>query len=125
MAEVKVAVQMDLLKVIAKQCGRDSQDWFPAVSSGEPEAVRRAVIHHALSLAGEVGEVANLVKKMDRGSVDLTNIVFQEDLQEEITDVFIYLMNLVDILGMDLLKAYLAKRDKNVLRFSKNGAKPV
>ena len=39
------------------------------------------------ALAGEVGELCNLIKKGERGQ-----LIFDRDLKEEIADVFIYLV---------------------------------
>jgi|SRR5882724_2551730 len=127
--QVGMRIQMNLLDVLAAQCAKDSKEWFPEAAnaaSTNPEELTRALIHHSLAMCGEVGEVANLVKKVDRGTVDITNIVFQNDIHEELTDVFIYLLNLVALLKIDLLKEYMKKRDKNVKRFSRtpqNGAR--
>lgn len=73
------------------------------------------------ALAGEVGEAANLVKKVVRsvvygkGDVRLEDI--REELVEEVTDVFIYLLTIAGLLGVDLEKAYLQKLEKNRRRF--------
>jgi len=120
----EATVNMSLLDVLVKQCIRDSAEWFPEAANAattDPKVLVRALAHHTLSLCGEAGELANLVKKVDRGTVDITNIVFQSDAREELTDVFIYVLNIAGILGMDLLQEYLRKRDKNVARFTKNG----
>lgn len=125
MAEPITEAKMNLLDVLVKQCIKDSADWFPEAANAmatDPTQRVRALVHHCLALSGEVGELANLVKKVDRGSVDLTGIVFLHDASEELVDVFIYVLNLAGILGVDLLQGYLKKRDKNVARFTKNGA---
>lgn len=125
---VTLKVEMTLLDVLVKQCLKDSKDWFPGTanaSSGQAGDIQRALIHHSLSLCGEAGELANLIKKVDRGQFDVTSIMFQNDAREELVDVFIYVLNLAGLLGMDLLKEYLKKRDKNSARFGKahtNGA---
>lgn len=58
----------------------------------------------------EVGEVANIVKKIVRGDFKLSER--KSDIQEELADVFIYLMKLSYQLDIDLEKAYMAKMGK-------------
>ena len=70
-----------------------------------------------VSLTGELGETANIVKKIVRGDFKLDEK--KDELQEEITDVFIYLLKLSYQLDIDLEKAYADKMKKNWERFSK------
>lgn len=97
---------MTLVDII-KQCLCDSEAWFP-MQAGEPPFLM-------LCLVGEVGEAANHLKKVERGSHEYRNI--REAYCEELVDVFIYLMNLVGIAGIDLVAAYKKKRNFNVQRF--------
>ncbi len=73
------------------------------------------------ALAGEVGEAANLVKKVVRSVVyghgDLRLEDVRREVEEEITDVFIYVLTIAGLLGMDLEKAYFEKLEKNEKRF--------
>jgi NTP pyrophosphatase (non-canonical NTP hydrolase) len=93
---------------LAMQCQEDSQRWFPDANH---------VPHHALSLAGEVGELCNIVKKLERGSLDIRDAGVRYDLAMELTDVYIYLLNLAGLLKVDLEKAYMYKRSENEKRF--------
>lgn len=68
-----------------------------------------------VSLTGEVGETANIVKKIVRGDFKLGEK--KEELTEEITDVFIYLLKLSYQLDIDLEKEYIDKMKKNQERF--------
>lgn len=70
-----------------------------------------------VSLTGEVGETANIVKKIVRGDFKLEEK--KNDLQEELADVFIYLLKLSYQLDIDLEKAYIEKMGKNRERFLK------
>lgn len=70
-----------------------------------------------ISMFGEIGETANLVKKSVRGDFRLSDI--KDDLSEEIADIFIYLIKLCIQLDIDLEKSYLAKMEKNMERFKK------
>jgi NTP pyrophosphatase (non-canonical NTP hydrolase) len=119
-AKMPVALQ-DMIK----QCLEDSQRWFPNSKipmweKGNWEALDLIV----LCLAGEVGEVANLVKKIRRGdfdnSFDGTLEEFEnhiERIKEETTDVFVYLLNLFGLLEMDPVEEYNKVRTKNEARW--------
>lgn len=74
-----------VLPEMIEQCVEDSNRWFP----GKAQSLANLV----LCLAGEVGEVANLVKKNVRGSLTTTDMM--QDLPEEIIDCLIYLCNLM------------------------------
>lgn len=98
---------------LSKQCLDDSERWFPDIS--------RSLAHHTLALAGEVGELANLVKKIDRGSKDIRDAEVRFDLVMEATDVLIYLLNIAALLGADLEKSYKIKRTENERRYGAAG----
>lgn len=70
-----------------------------------------------VSLTGEVGEVANIVKKIVRGDFKLEEK--KPDIQDELVDVFIYLLKLSYQLNIDLESAYVEKMKKNRERFLK------
>lgn len=77
-----------------------------------------------VSLTGEVGETANIVKKIVRGDFKL--VEKKQDIQEELADVFIYLLKLSYQLEIDLEKAYMEKMEKNrerFLKYEKQGTK--
>jgi NTP pyrophosphatase (non-canonical NTP hydrolase) len=85
----------------------DSYDWFPEYADDLP--------FMALCLNGEAGEVANLVKKVVRGSHKYAEL--QPKIAEEAMDVFIYLMDIFGILEVDVMELYNAKRRSNQARF--------
>jgi dCTP diphosphatase len=70
-----------------------------------------------LALAGEVGELANLIKKIERGSLNFNDAKVQFEVHMETTDVFIYLLNIAGLLRIDLEAAYRVKRAENERRF--------
>jgi NTP pyrophosphatase (non-canonical NTP hydrolase) len=92
-----------------EQCATDSKEFFPGTSQSLPFMV--------LAMAGEVGELANIVKKIERGSLDPRSAAVKRELAMEATDIFIYLMNTFYVLGVDPGKAYEMKRTENVRRF--------
>ena len=100
------------LKALGRQCQEDSIRWF-----GDSTA-KTSLAHHTLALCGEVGELANIVKKIDRGSLDVNDPVVRVHLAEECADVLTYLLNVADMLGVDLETAYHTVRGKNEVRFT-------
>lgn len=87
----------------------DSRRWFPNTAP--------SLVHHCLGLAGEAGEFIDIVKKIDRGSLDPTSAVVKRELAMELTDVFIYVLNLAGLMGIDLETTYKLKRAENEKRF--------
>lgn len=84
----------------------DTERWFPKT---------RNLPFMGLALAGEVGEVCNLLKKVERGTHTLDEI--RAELKEEVVDVFTYLLNIAAMLNLDLEEGYETKRTKNGKRF--------
>ncbi|MEM5793495.1 MAG: MazG nucleotide pyrophosphohydrolase domain-containing protein [Candidatus Aenigmatarchaeota archaeon] len=75
-----------------------------------------------IALTGEVGEFSNLLKKINRDRKTIGEEPSSEmwnRLKEELTDCFIYIIILSNILGMDLEKEYLKKTKINHKRFQK------
>jgi NTP pyrophosphatase (non-canonical NTP hydrolase) len=83
----------------------DSRRWFPETAD--------SVAFTVLALAGEVGEVANIVKKLERKSLRWTDAKVRMDLHMEVADVFTYLILLAGQLNVDLVKLYDLKRVEN------------
>ena len=102
--------QFNLLNQLAEQCLKDSARWFPGHTN-------TSMLHHGAAMAGEVGEVLNLLKKLDRGDLSLNDPAVRHHLREEVADVFIYLLNFAGIIKVDLYKAYCEKRAINEKRW--------
>jgi NTP pyrophosphatase (non-canonical NTP hydrolase) len=102
------------LKEISEQCMEDSIKWFPATAYDLP--------FQTLCMVGEMGEFANEVKKAVRAynGAFVGNNELREKLCEELTDGFIYMMNIAEILSMDMQWWYDHKREINRLRFDQN-----
>lgn len=112
---------MDLAKLVEIQTAF-SREKFPTfwdIKTEQDLALRLEYLTNAL--AGEIGEVANLVKKVVRSVVygrgDLRLDDVRQELAEEIADVFTYLLTIAGLLGLDLEKTYLQKLEKNRKRF--------
>jgi NTP pyrophosphatase (non-canonical NTP hydrolase) len=99
--------------ILARECITDSRRWFPGSAP--------SLVHHCLGLAGEAGEFIDIVKKIDRGTLDPKNAAVKRNLAMELTDVFIYVLNIAAILGIDLEETYKMKRAENERRFGGNG----
>lgn len=75
-----------------------------------------ALEHLIVCIVGEIGEFANLTKKIKRGE-----LVFRDEkqaLEEELADVFIYLIKISNHLRTDLEDTFLRKLEKNRKRFA-------
>ncbi|MEM1598222.1 MAG: MazG nucleotide pyrophosphohydrolase domain-containing protein [Pyrobaculum sp.] len=112
---------MDLREAVKIQL-EFSKSKFPNFWRVEDEkdvALRLEYLSNAL--AGEVGELANLVKKVVRGVVyghgGATLEALRESIVEELTDVFIYTLTMAGFLGVDLEEAFLKKLEVNRSRF--------
>jgi hypothetical protein len=104
--------QQPTLAELARQCVHDSERWF-----GDTVTMDRFLPHHTLALAGEVGELANIVKKIDRGSLNLNDPAVHRELVLEATDVLVYLMNIFGRLNVDPFVSYTFVRRANNVRF--------
>jgi NTP pyrophosphatase (non-canonical NTP hydrolase) len=91
-----------------QQMRKDSDDWF-----GEGTSTNLTVM--TLGLVGESGEVADIVKKLQRGSLTMAEAA--TGLAEELVDVLHYWMMLIGMLGVDVMTVYEKKREYNVARF--------
>jgi NTP pyrophosphatase (non-canonical NTP hydrolase) len=95
------------LEEIIEECRRDSETWFPSASHD--------LTHQTLGLCGEVGELANLVKKVGRGTHEYATL--KNRMREEATDAFVYLCNVFALLEMDPVTWYDTIREHNLQRF--------
>jgi NTP pyrophosphatase (non-canonical NTP hydrolase) len=98
------------LKEIQHEVEVDSKVFFAATSED--------IAHHVLALCGEVGELANILKKVQRGDLDLEDEDTYYAMAGEITDIFIYTLSIAGIAGMDMEVFYAAKREYNCRRFA-------
>ncbi len=102
-----------LLAKMSRQCLEDSERWF-----GDSH-VAKSIPHHTLAMAGEVGEFANIVKKIERGSLSMSDPAVRVQLAMELTDIFTYMLNLAGLIGIDLERSYVHVRTENQRRFTK------
>jgi len=113
---------MNLSELIARQ-----NDFDKAHESRKPFYVPiddnnlEELEHLVVCLVGELGEFANILKKVVRG--DLTFEAARAGLSDELADVFIYLVKIASQTNIDLEASFLRKLDDNKVRFS-DRAKP-
>jgi NTP pyrophosphatase (non-canonical NTP hydrolase) len=109
---------MDLNKIINLQIEFDkrhiaNEEFYVPLTSSNP----RDLEHLVVCTLGELGEFANILKKVVRG--DLTYEAAEPQLSEELTDVFIYLIKIAGQSGIDLEASFLKKLSQNESRFAK------
>lgn len=66
-----------------------------------------------LALVGEVGELCEIFQWKNEKELEELKQFKQEHIQEEMADVFLYLLRLSSVLDVDLLQASLDKIKKN------------
>lgn len=95
----------------------DSRKWFPDLHGSSWDLI----VAYTLGLAGETGEVANIIKKLNRGKLGRTKTSdnkASDTLGEELADVLTYLLLLAAELNIDLEAEWERKRAKNNQRWS-------
>ncbi len=97
---------------LSNQCLDDSERWF-----GDSHC-SKSIPHHTLAMCGEAGEFANVVKKIERGSLKLGDASTRLMLAEELADTFTYMLNIAALLGIDLEATYHHVRAQNERRFT-------
>ncbi len=108
---------MELTELVRLQREFDSRhsstfSWSQPISAVDPAPLS----HNVLALAGEVGELANIVKKLERGDLSFEEVY--QHLPGELADILIYVLKLSYQSGVDLESAFLAKLADNEKRFS-------
>jgi NTP pyrophosphatase (non-canonical NTP hydrolase) len=71
----------------------------------------------AMALSGEAGELIELFQWLTPEESQAIMAGKRAEVEDELADVFIYLVRLADVLGVDLIKAAHAKIDRNETRF--------
>ncbi len=70
-----------------------------------------------LLLVEEVGELAKALRKVEAGlPIDYNRICNYDTVESEIADIFIVLLSLCDVLGIDLFNAFIEKERENGTR---------
>lgn len=103
----------DQIGRLAAEMRANSERWFPGTHDPRQQDMPLDVFY-TLGLSGEVGELANGIKKLHRDGP--TNALVR-NLRAEMADVFTYLLLLADHLGVDLVAEYQHKAKVNEQRW--------
>lgn len=112
---------MDLSKIVARQLAADIKRGFSEELQTDAERLAQ-LTRDTVGLVGEVGEFANLLKKVDLAlrvddyegaSIDTASA----ELREELVDAMIYIFRLSIALGGDIENDLLKKMAKNDERY--------
>ena len=116
---------MELREIIEKQKQFDKEHgWI--LENDDIDEVIKAINKDLIGLVGEIGEFANLVKKInliaDKENSDETLEAyncFADKLSEELIDSLIYLIRISIHMNIDITSTYLKKLNFNRERFNK------
>lgn len=115
---------MEIKRLSEIQKEFDSRHGWTLESNSVKEKIE-AINKDLIGLFGEIGEFANLIKKLNleiNGPEDIlsTRLLDTHDaLSEELIDSFIYLLRIAAHLGIDIEECYLQKLSLNRERFKK------
>lgn len=98
------------LNAMLNEMREDTIRWFG-------EGMQNNLTVMVLGLVGEAGEVADILKKIQRGSKTMEDVL--PDLKTELIDVFHYWLLIVGMLNIDIAEVYAEKRAYNEQRFGK------
>ena len=87
--------------------------WGRTVDEESPSILE----HSLVCLVGEIGEFANILKKINRGDQAYSDA--KSALTEELADTFIYVIQIANQMGVDLETEFTTKLRMNWERFGK------
>jgi|GEM_PF-1589985 len=93
--------------------GSEDRSWAQQIDQQHVNVLLELTV----ALTGEVGEFANITKKIARG--DFTLESRKSELASELADIFVYLLKLAGQLGIDLEAEYKSKMKLNEERFKR------
>lgn len=114
---------MNLNELKKLQSELDNKAGFPVKFSNSKDKYDQ-ITKDLVGLFGEIGEFSNIVKKMNiknekHEKYELDTALAEELLGEELTDCFIYILRLSEILEIDLEDSFLKKLKRNNERYAK------
>lgn len=114
---------MEIKDLIKLQKDFDSKhNWIPL----EDNELLQFLNYDLIGLFGEVGEFANIIKKINllnssktlqKNSMEINELLLES--REEIIDCFIYILRMGEYLGVDFEKEYIKKMNKNKKKYQK------
>lgn len=107
---------MELKEIITKQDEFDRRhaskfEWAEPITENTTDMLAFLIV----AITGEVGELSNVVKKILRGDITLESA--RENIEDEIVDIFIYLIKICNQMSIDLESLFLSKLSDNANRF--------
>ncbi|MFY2822980.1 hypothetical protein [Ruegeria sp. MALMAid1280] len=112
---------MELAKIVARQMAADVKRGFSEELQSDADRLAQ-LTRDTVGLVGEVGEFANLLKKVELafrvdGYEGYSLEIASADLREELADAMIYIIRLSNVLGGDIENDLLEKMAKNDERY--------
>lgn len=112
---------MDLKEIVERQISADQKRGFPVEFMDDRERYDQ-ILKELVGLIGEIGEFANVVKKIGLGldNPKYSGPAFESvdsELREEIADSMIYIMRISAIIGANLQEDILKKMKYNEKRY--------
>jgi NTP pyrophosphatase (non-canonical NTP hydrolase) len=113
---------MEIKQIIEKQVSLDEANGFPVKFDDSP-ALFNQLTKDLVGLFGEIGEFANIVKKINIKISNPENYEFDIDaskemLTEELIDSFIYIIRIAVMLDIDLESEVIKKIELNANRYA-------
>lgn len=112
---------MELNKLVEIQKEFDERHgWVP--NSNDAKSIIEFAVRDLVGLFGEVGEFANIIKKIQLShpsELDKALLEHMPNLQAELVDFMIYVVRFASYLEVDLESKYLEKLSFNEERFKK------
>jgi NTP pyrophosphatase (non-canonical NTP hydrolase) len=106
----------DMLRVAGK-LHASSIEWFPKVYT---RSQIDRMVHVVLGISGESGELANVMKKINRERATFDEDAYH-DLVLEAADILIYVLLFFSLIGADPMEAIIEKHNHNIGRFGGTG----
>ena len=71
----------------------------------------------AISMSVEAAELLELFQWKSDGDVDLKDVIFREEVEDELADLFVYCLSLANAIGCDLSDVTIRKLAKNERKY--------
>ena len=113
----KIELKQELDKLSKKSSVEDLQKYIKDMI--EVRGFRNSLLERMCLLTEEIGELAKEVRKTDNNLLVDINKNYSSNLENEITDVFICLMGMCELLDMDIVQGLKNKEEINFKRKGK------
>lgn len=110
----KIELKQELDKLSKKSSVEDLQKYIKDMI--EVRGFRNSLLERMCLLTEEIGELAKEVRKTDNNLLVDINKNYSSNIENEITDVFICLMGMCELLDMDIVQGVKNKEEINFKR---------